>query len=335
MTMKPTDYSDTAVSSTAQTPKASARLWTGVRALWRRDAPTIVWGAIFVAIIVISAVGPFFLQSYRAIDPVNRLQSPSGAHLLGTDEYGRDVLARIVYAGRTSLGIGFAITGMAVVFGTLIGAVAGYYSKSAGVLMRLMDGVMAFPPIVLAIALLIALRSGVWGEIIALGVVFTPHIARVVRSRVISLKEKGFVAAARSSAVSGPKILLTHILPNSAATILVQTVFIYASALLADASLSFLGLGVQPPIPTWGNMVGEARNFITVAPTFIIFPGIAIILSVMSLNLLGEGLRGLIDPRTRAILDLERNRKDRLDRVKETIRAKREPKTNRSEKNEF
>lgn len=330
MTVESTDTSIDAAPSDGPAPGRVARIRSGVRGLWRRDAPTLVWGTIFVAILVISAIGPLFLQSYSAIDPSNRLQGPSGAHLLGTDEYGRDVLARIVYAGRTSLGIGFAITGMALVLGTLIGTVTGYYARLSGPLMRLMDGVMAFPPIVLAIALLIALRSGVWGEIIALGVVFTPHIARVVRSRVISLKEKGFVAAARSSAVSGPKILLTHILPNSASTILVQTVFIYASALLADSSLSFLGLGVQPPIPTWGNMVGEARAFITVAPTFIIFPGIAIVLSVMSLNLLGEGLRGLIDPRARAILDLERSRKDRLGRAKKELRALREAKAMRS-----
>ncbi|PRZ42823.1 peptide/nickel transport system permease protein [Antricoccus suffuscus] len=297
-----------------------ARLRLGLAALWRRDAPTIIWGAIFVLILLVSAVGPLLLQSYSAIDPSARLAGPRSAHWLGTDEYGRDILARIVYAGRTSLGIGLAITGMALVLGTFIGTLTGFYDRLSGPIMRLMDGIMAFPAIVLAIALLIVLRSGVWGEIIALGTVFTPHIARVVRSRVLSLREKGYVAAARSAAVSGPRILLTHILPNSASTILVQTVFIYASALLADSSLSFLGLGVQPPTPTWGNMVGEARAFITIAPTFIVFPGIMIVLSVMSLNLLGEGIRGLIDTRARAILDLERSRKDRLSRARKAGR---------------
>lgn len=295
-------------------------LTKGLRGLWRRDAPTVIWGAVFIGVLLLALVGPWFLQSFSAIDPTSRLQGPSGGHLLGTDEYGRDILARIVYAGRTSLGIGLAITAMAVVFGTFFGTVAGFYPKSSAVIMRVMDGIMAFPAIVLAIALLIALESGVWGEVLALGVVFTPHIARVVRSRVLSLRERGYVASARAAAVSGPRIILSHILPNAAPTIMVQGVFIYASALLADASLSFLGLGVQPPTPTWGNMVGEARGFITVAPTFIIFPGIAIVISVMSLNLLGEGLRGLTDPRSKAILDLERSRKDRIDRLKREAR---------------
>ncbi|MGY2083753.1 ABC transporter permease [Blastococcus sp. SYSU DS0539] len=281
----------------------------GLGGLWQRDAPAIVWGAVLLFMILVSAIGPFFLPSPDAIEPANRLMPPSMAHPFGTDEYGRDLLSRVVSAGRVSLGLGVLITFVAVLMGTLVGSIAGFYERSAGVLMRLMDALMAFPAIVLAIALVISLRSGIWSEIIALGVVFIPYVARVVRSRVLTLRERGYVTAARAAGVSGPKILLTHILPNAAPAILVQAVFVYASALLADAALSFLGLGVQPPTPTWGNMIGEARTFITLAPGFMIFPGLAIVISVMALNMVGEGARGLIDQRARAVLELERVRK--------------------------
>ncbi len=291
-------------------PGRRDRSWRrGLSGLWQRDAPTIIWGVVLALMILLSAVGPFFLTSPDAIEPANRLAAPSGAHLFGTDNYGRDLLSRVVFAGRVSLGLGILITVVAVVLGTIIGSCAGFYERSAGVLMRLMDALMAFPAIVLAIALVISLRSGIWSEIIALGVVFIPYVARVVRSRVLTLRERGYVTAARAAGVSGPRILLTHILPNAAPAILVQGVFVYASALLADASLSFLGLGVQPPTPTWGNMVGDARSFITLAPGFMIFPGLAIVISVMALNLVGDGARGLIDPRARAVLELERVRK--------------------------
>ncbi|MCZ2859299.1 ABC transporter permease [Blastococcus sp. VKM Ac-2987] len=282
---------------------------SGLSGLWRRDAPAVIWGVVLLLMILVSAIGPFFLQSPAAIEPANRLAPPSAGHLLGTDEYGRDLLSRVVSAGRVSLGLGALITVVAVVLGTLVGAVAGFYERSAGVLMRLMDALLAFPAIVLAIALVVSLRSGIWSQIIALGIVFIPYVARVVRSRVLTLRERGYVTAARAAGVSGPRILLAHILPNAAPAILVQGVFVFASALLADAALSFLGLGVQPPTPTWGNMIGEARTFITLAPGFMIFPGLAIVISVLALNLVGDGARGLIDQRARAVLELERIRK--------------------------
>ena len=286
--------------------------WRGLISLWRRDAATVIWSLVLLLMILICVIGPFFLKSPKAIDPVARLQGPSGAHLFGTDEYGRDLLSRVVSAGRVSLGLGVLITSVAVVVGTFVGVCAGFYARSAGILMRIMDALMAFPAIVLAIALVISLDSGIWSEIIALGVVFIPYVARVVRSRVLTLKERTYVTAARAAGVSGPKILITHVLPNAAPAILVQTVFVYASALLADASLSFLGLGVQPPTPTWGNMVGEARAYISLHPGFIIFPGAAIVISVMALNMAGEGIRGLIDPHARAVLELERIRKQQV-----------------------
>jgi peptide/nickel transport system permease protein len=297
-------------------------LRSGFVALWHRDSPTVVWGAVLVLMLLLVVFGPFVLPSPDAIEPVDRLLGPSAGHLLGTDEYGRDLLARVVSAGRVSLGLGILITVVAVVVGTVVGACAGFYGRSSAVLMRLMDALMAFPAIVLAIALVASLQSGIWSEILALGVVFIPYVARVVRSRVLTLRERGFVTAARAAGVSGPRILLTHVLPNAAPAILVQGVFVYASALLADASLSFLGLGVQPPTATWGNMVGEARTFITLSPGFMIFPGLAIVISVMALNLVGEGVRGIIDPHARAVLELEHIRKQRAGAEKAERRQK-------------
>lgn len=291
-------------------PASAAPTWRDrLRALWDRDAPTVIWSVVLIAIVLMSAIGPFFLQPPNAIDPSVRLQGPSAAHLLGTDEYGRDILSRIVTGGRVSLALSLAITVIAVVIGTLVGVLAGYFHRGSGILMRLMDTLMAYPPLVLAIALVVTLDSGVWSEIIALGIVFIPLIARVVRSRVLNLRERDYVVAARASGVGPLGVIARHILPNAAPTILVQSVFIYATSLLADSSLSFLGLGVRPPTPTWGNMVGEAKAFITRAPTFIVFSGVMIVITVMALNMVGEGLRSTIDGRARAILEVEASRR--------------------------
>ena len=278
-----------------------------VRKWWRSNPGLVIWCSVLLLIALISAIGPYFLVSPDAQEPVDRLQGPSAAHLLGTDEFGRDILSRVVFAGRISLGLGAGITIVAVVLGTALGMIAGYYRSASAVVMRVMDALMAFPALVLAIALVAALssQSGALAEAIALTVVYTPYVARVVRSRTISLAERGFVTAARAGGVRGSKILLVHVLPNALPTILVQAAFVYASTLLADASLSFLGLGVAPPTPTWGNMIADARPHIDTLPLYIIAPGIAIVLAVMAFNLAGDGIRTMIDPRARAILHLQ------------------------------
>jgi peptide/nickel transport system permease protein len=272
--------------------------------LWRNDRDFAFWLVVLAVIVLVSALGPLALPSALEQEPALRLQGPSPAHLFGTDGYGRDVLSRVVTAGRTSLGLALLIALTASVAGSIIGLASGYFTKSASVLMRAMDAVMAFPGIVLSIALVAAIGPGAFSEVVALSIVFTPLIARVVRSRTLTLASRGYITAARSAGMSGARILVTHVLPNALPTILVQTVLVFAAALLLDGTLSFLGMGVQPPTPTWGNMIAEARPFLTIAPIFVIVPGLAIILSVVTLNAIGNGVRNLVDPRAQALATL-------------------------------
>lgn len=273
---------------------------------WRRDKSLVIWGAVIACYVLVSVIAPFFLVSPNAQNPAARLAGPSAEHPLGTDNYGRDILSRTITAGRVSLMLGAVVSLTSLVVGTLVGLVAGYYRTASAVLMRAMDALLAFPVIVLAIALIVVLGpgSGILGEVIALTVVFSPYVARVVRSRTLSLAERGFVTAARASGVRGPRILAVHVLPNALPTITVQVAFVYAMAMLADASLSFLGLGVAPPTPTWGNMISEARPYMTSVPLFMIAPGVAIVIAVMALNMIGDSVRALVDPRADAILTL-------------------------------
>jgi peptide/nickel transport system permease protein len=285
--------------------------------LWRSDRTFLIWIAVFVAIVLVSFAGPVFLPDASDQSPADRLQGPSLGHLFGTDGYGRDIFARAVSAGRVSLALALLIALTASVLGSTIGLVSGYWGKSASVLMRAMDALMAFPGIVLSIALVTAIGPGWFSEFVALSVVFTPLIARVVRSRTLTLAVRQYIVAARSAGVSGIRILLTHVLPNALPTILVQTVLIFAAALLLDGTLSFLGMGVQPPTPTWGNMIAEARPFLTIVPVFVVVPGLAIILAVLTLNSIGTGIRNLVDPRAKALASLDgiRRRQDRLRRT--------------------
>lgn len=283
-----------------------SKAFLGLDSLWRLNKSVVIWGAVLIAIILISLVAPFFLQSPTTQDVANRLSGPSPSHWLGTDDFGRDILSRVVSAGRVSLAIGASVTIIAVFLGGAIGLLSGYFTRLSAVLMRLMDALMSFPAIVLAIALVISLSSkmGALSLVIALTVVFVPQMARVVRSRTLALKERGYVTAAKVSGTSDAKIILKHILPNAFPAVLVQATVVYASALLADAALSFLGLGVAPPTPTWGNMIADARPYIASNPISIIVPGLAIVLAVFAFNLLGDGVRAVIDPRARTILRL-------------------------------
>jgi peptide/nickel transport system permease protein len=283
------------------------RVLASIGAQWRRDRSLVIWAGILVVIVLVSVCGPFFLADPNFQTPARRLEGPSAEYLLGTDNFGRDLLSRVVNAGRVSLSLGLLITVLSVALGSVIGLVSGFYRGASAVLMRFMDALLSFPVIVLSIALVVALGSGsgVLGEAISLTVVFVPYVARVVRGRTLELAQRGYVTAARASGTHSAKVLLIHILPNALPTILVQSTFIYASTLLADASLSFLGLGVAPPTATWGNMIADARPFMTSAPLFIIVPGLAIVLAVMAFNLTGDGIRTLIDPRARAVMSLQ------------------------------
>ncbi|MCB2226093.1 MAG: ABC transporter permease [Desulfarculaceae bacterium] len=223
---------------------------------------------------------------------------PSAEHWFGTDEYGRDIYSRVIYGSRISLYICLLSVVLATVGGVITGAAAGYFGGLLdNVIMRFMDALMSFPAILLAIAILAALGPNLYNVIIALGVVYVPRFARIVRSSVLSLKEKEFVEASRAMGNGDVYIIFRHILPNCTAPLIVQATASLAYAILAESSLGFLGLGAPPPAPSWGNILSDARNFMMENPMMTVFPGVAITLAVLGFNLLGDALRDVLDPR--------------------------------------
>ncbi|HZS34235.1 MAG TPA: ABC transporter permease [Methylomirabilota bacterium] len=233
------------------------------------------------------------------LHPAQRLRPPSRANLLGTDEFGRDVYSLVVHGSRVSLLVGGVTMVLTSVAGTLIGLVAGYYRRLDLFVMRVMDGLMAFPAILLAIAFMAARGPGVWNVILALSLVYMPRTALLVRSTVLSLRELDYVQAARALGRRDLAIALRHILPNCMAPLLVQGTFIFAYAVLAEAILGFLGVGVPPYVPSWGNVIASGKNVIREAFWVSLFPGITLTVAGLSLNLLGDGLRDTLDPRLR------------------------------------
>lgn len=229
----------------------------------------------------------------------HRFEPPSLEFPMGTDNFGRDLLSRVVYGARLSLEIGFTVVLLTGIFGTAIGAAAGYFRRLDNPLMRIMDALMAFPAILLAVAIAAALGASAINAVIALAAVYTPRTARIVRASVLVVREMEYVQAARACGATNWRIMRRHILPNSLAPLIVQLTFIFAYAVLAEAILSFLGVGPEPPTPTWGNIVAEGRQYIREAPWITLFPGLAIAMTVLGLNLLGDGLRDALDPRMR------------------------------------
>ncbi len=229
---------------------------------------------------------------------MDRFQTSSSEHWLGTDELGRDILSRIMYGARYSMVMGIGAVLLSFVVGVTIGAIAGFYRKLDSVIMRLIDIMMAFPGILLAIAIVAALGPGLLNIIIAIGINEIPGFARITRSLVLSLREREFVVAARVSGSSGPGIVRRHIFVNLVSPITVYASLQVSTAVLVGATLSFLGLGIQPPIPEWGTMVSTAREYLAIAPHTFIWPTIAIFITVISFNLLGDGLRDALDPTT-------------------------------------
>jgi peptide/nickel transport system permease protein len=227
----------------------------------------------------------------------HRFTPPGAAFPLGTDNFGRDLLSRVLHGARLSLGIGAGVVLLTGVAGTAVGAAAGYFRRLDNPLMRVMDAFMAFPAVLLAIGIASALGPAAANAVIALAVVYTPRTARIVRASVLVIRELDYVQAVRASGAGHGRILWSHILPNSLAPLIVQLTFTFAYAVLAEAILSFLGLGPQPPTPTWGNVIAEGRNYIREAPWIALFPGLAIAATVLGLNLLGDGLRDAFDPR--------------------------------------
>jgi len=267
----------------------------------RRVSP-MVWLGAFV--IVIAGGAAVFAPSLATHDPLRsavaiRLQAPSGTHYLGTDGFGRDVFSRVLYGARVSLGVGLAVVVLSTVLGTVTGLVAGYYRRLDGPIMRVMDGLMAFPAILLAIAVMGALGPGVQNVVLALSIVYWPRTARIVRGSVLAIRELDFVDSARSLGAGDARIIARHILPSAASPVFVQATFVLAATILAEAGLSFIGAGVPPPHPSWGSILAEGRLFMRNAPWMTIFPGLAITIVVLSLNLVGDGLIDYLDPKRR------------------------------------
>lgn len=265
----------------------------------RQPHAYILTGGILVALVLMLALLAPLLTTYDPLDmmPRNRLLPPSSQHLLGTDEFGRDVLSRVLYGARASVQIGLAVVFVTIISGTLVGMLAGYYKGLDNLLMRILDGLMAFPEIIIAITLAAIWGSGMTNIIFAMSFAYFPRMARVVRGSVMASRELEYVEAARALGGRNTYIMARHILPNCLSPILVQATFCFASAILAEAALSYLGVGIKEPTPSWGGMISQGRDFMSVAPWLVNVPGVAIILSVLGLNLLGDGLRDFFDPR--------------------------------------
>jgi peptide/nickel transport system permease protein len=269
--------------------------------LFRRK--TVVIGLSLLVIILLLSVFAPLLTPYEpnGVKVEDRLLAPSKTHLFGTDDFGRDVFTRVIYGGQTSLTVGAAVVLVAVGLGTLIGLFAGYFKSVDNLLMRLMDGLMSFPSLVMAIAMVGVLGAGVVTVIIALGIVYMPRVARIVRGSVLVVREYPFVEAERSLGAGRLYILFRHILPNCLSPIIVQASFIFSYAVLGEAALSFLGVGVPPDTPSWGNILSDSRIYIVQAWWIAMFPGVAIMLTVLGLNLFGDGLRDMLDPKLRKV----------------------------------
>jgi peptide/nickel transport system permease protein len=262
---------------------------------------TVMIGLLILAVVAALALLAPWIAPYSPsrLSVVNRLKPPSAIYWFGTDEFGRDVFSRTIYAGRLSLLVGVSVVAFAAVFGVTLGLVAGFFRRLDTPIARIIDAMMAFPDILLAIALVAALGPSLVTVIVALGIVYTPRLARIVRASTLVIRELPYVEAARALGVPTWRIMSRHVLRNLVSPILVQGTFIFAYAMLAEAGLSFLGLGVSPEIPTWGTMIAAGRQYIGQADWMTWFPGVAIILSVLSLQLVGDGFRDLLDPRLR------------------------------------
>lgn len=275
------------------------------RLFWRRvrRTPAIIVGTGLVFFLVLVALAAPALaphdpvyQDYNAV-----LERPGAGHPLGTDNLGRDILARLIYGARVSLQVGIIAVGLATVVGVAMGLVAGYFGGWADdLIMRLADAIFAFPAILLILAIASALGPSIVNTMIAIGVVFSPSYARLIRGEVLSIRERDYITAARAVGVSNARIMLRHILPNGLAPIIVLASLSVSGAILTEATLSFLGVGVPPPTPSWGSMLQLGYQYIELAPWLSLFPGLTIFVSVLAFNILGDGLRSVLDPHLRA-----------------------------------
>jgi len=263
----------------------------------RRNPTVVVSLSILLAMAGIAVFAPLIAPDPMHINPVNRLKPPSETSWLGTDHLGRDVYARTVFGTRISLAVGLLVAIISTGIGLTIGLVSGYLRLVDAVVMRIMDGLMAIPGILFAIALMALFGSSVQNVIIAISVPEIPRVVRLVRAVVLQLREQPYVEAAIASGTRLPKILIRHILPNTFAPLMVQATYVCASAVIVEALLSFLGAGTPPEVPSWGNMMAEGRVYFQIKPWIIFFPGVCLAVMVLTVNILGDGLRDTLDPR--------------------------------------
>ena len=283
----------------SQAWRAGGRTRIGLARLWR-SRYTLAGLGILIALLVLAVfadqIAPYSPNRMR---PTERLQRPSATHPFGTDDLGRDILSRAVFGARLTLTIGAVVVPVSLLLGVPLGVAAGYYPRLDGLIMRIVDGLMAFPAVLFAITLMAALGPSVANVIIALSLAYAPSAARLARGSTLAVQAMVYVEAARALGARDRHLILRHVLPNIFAPLLVLASFTFAVSVLTEAVLSFLGAGAPPSVPSWGTMVAEGRNFIEAAPWLMFFPGGCIAIVVMGLNLLGDGLRDLLDPRLR------------------------------------
>ena len=276
------------------TPSLVRRIWTPIR-----RNPTIFAGAVLLTILVSLAVfAPWLSTDPLKQNTINRLRPPSFDRFwFGTDQYGRDIFARTLHGARVSLVVGITVAAISAVLGLALGIVCGYFRRVDAIVMRVMDGIMAIPSILLAIALITLTRPGLFIVIVAIVIPEVPRVVRVVRSVVLSIRAQPYIDSAIAGGTKGFKLMVRHILPNTLAPLIVQATYICAAGMLIEAGLSFLGAGVPLEIPSWGNIIAQGRSFFQRAPWCIFIPGAFLALTVLAVNLLGDGLRDRLDPR--------------------------------------
>jgi peptide/nickel transport system permease protein len=279
-------------------PSGQSGVGVGVRRALRRH-PTLVAGlVVLMGVVVVGVLAPvWWTGDPQALRPAERLRGPSAGHWFGSDQFGRDIYTRTLYGARVSLLVGGAVAVTSLLLGTTLGLVIGFYRRLDTTMMRVMDGLMAIPAIMLALALMALMRGSVRNVIIALVVPEIPRVVRLVRASVLSLREHLMVEGARALGVGTPRILVRYILPALVAPLIVQGTYICASAMLVEAYLSFLGAGTPPHIPSWGNIMAEGRAYVQLAFWIILFPGLFLAATVLAINLVGDGLRDLLNVR--------------------------------------
>lgn len=284
----------TTLAAAAAQPRARPGLLHRIR---RYPLPAL--GALLLAVLVTTALAAPWITTHDPFEMnvVDRLQPPSKDYWFGTDAFGRDILSRTLHGGRVSLVIGIAVAAASTLLGLLIGVVAGYFRLADAILMRVMDGLMAIPGILLAIGLMSLTRASIWVVIVAITIPEIPRVVRLVRAVVLTVREQVYIEAATAIGTRFPRLMLKHILPNTLAPLIVQATYIAASAVLVESYLSFLGVGTPPEIPSWGNIIAEGRLYVQIAFWNILFPSLFLGLMVFSINILGDGMRDMLDPR--------------------------------------